>query len=274
MKENLANDKQVVFGVVDGKRFLTIQEAADFLKVSKTSLRRWSNTGRLSCYRVGIRSERRFEISDLLAFLSASNSPTSISDSDAAVGSKSESGPNTSTLPHHISTYYRSSDEQWELMEPHLLPHLVEKSRTVYVHDSSVEGILSRLTEKGLNTTKLQQQNVLIFVPSDQTYLLDGHFVPSRMLDFWQSMIGQAVMDGVTHLLLTGEMSWVLRGMPGSELLGIYERELDRFLNRFPSVTVVCQYALKEFSGEIIFDSLCAHPHLQLNDKIVSGLNG
>ena len=51
------------------QRFLTITEAAEFLQVSETSLRRWTNNGTLRCFRVGGRNERRFLKEDLLAFM-------------------------------------------------------------------------------------------------------------------------------------------------------------------------------------------------------------
>ncbi|OLC08841.1 MAG: hypothetical protein AUH41_07175 [Gemmatimonadetes bacterium 13_1_40CM_66_11] len=48
---------------------LDIKEAAAFLRVSETSLRRWTNAGRLRCFRIGGRRERRFRRADLEAFL-------------------------------------------------------------------------------------------------------------------------------------------------------------------------------------------------------------
>src|SRR5256885_11029990 len=55
---------------------LDIAEAAAFLHVSRMSLRRWTNAGRLPCFRVGGRRERRFRRADLLAFLERSGAPT------------------------------------------------------------------------------------------------------------------------------------------------------------------------------------------------------
>src|SRR5258706_12229565 len=49
---------------------LDIREAAALLRVSETSLRRWTNAGRLPCLRVGGRRERRFRRGGLLGFLS------------------------------------------------------------------------------------------------------------------------------------------------------------------------------------------------------------
>ena len=53
----------------DAEPLLDIEQAARFLNVSETSLRRWTNDGRLACLRVGRRRERRFRKADLLAFL-------------------------------------------------------------------------------------------------------------------------------------------------------------------------------------------------------------
>ncbi len=246
------------------KKLLTIQEAADFLKVSKTSLRRWSNSGRLPCYRVGSRNERRFQLTDLMAFLSNSVHPTPNSNTASQENITGQHVKEPVQTPHHISTYYRNESEQWQALEPYLVQHLGDKTRTVYIYNSSEEIVTKQFSRYGFNPGDLQQKKILNLIPFDQAYLLDGVFIPDRMLEFWQKTIGQAMMDGIQKILLTGEMGWAVRGLPGSELLCAYEKELDRFLKNFPMVTVVCQYPLKEFSGEVIFDSICAHAHLSL----------
>src|ERR1700704_4032840 len=53
--------------MTDETDLLDITEAARFLNVSETSLRRWTNPGALQCLRVGRRRERRFRRADLLA---------------------------------------------------------------------------------------------------------------------------------------------------------------------------------------------------------------
>src|SRR2546421_2422019 len=55
---------------------LDIAQAAALLHVSPMSLRRWTNSGRLSCFRIGGRRERRFRRADLLALLERSGEPT------------------------------------------------------------------------------------------------------------------------------------------------------------------------------------------------------
>src|SRR5687768_18309045 len=55
--------------MTDSEQLLDIEQAARFLNVSETSLRRWTNAGRLACLRVGRRRERRFRTADLLSFM-------------------------------------------------------------------------------------------------------------------------------------------------------------------------------------------------------------
>jgi transcriptional repressor of dcmA and dcmR len=50
---------------------MDIHEAARFLRVSEVSVRRYTNSGALSCLRVGGRRQRRFRRTDLEAFLGA-----------------------------------------------------------------------------------------------------------------------------------------------------------------------------------------------------------
>ena len=62
----------------DANDLLDIGEAARFLNVSETSLRRWTNAGALPCLRVGHRRERRFRRVDLLAFMEQQPSRSSL----------------------------------------------------------------------------------------------------------------------------------------------------------------------------------------------------
>ena len=50
-------------------KLLTIKEAASYLNVSEMSIRRWTNSGRLKCLRVGQKNERRFREKDLRSYL-------------------------------------------------------------------------------------------------------------------------------------------------------------------------------------------------------------
>lgn len=48
---------------------LSLQEAADYLKISKATLRKWTNDGIIEHIRLSSRGDRRFLLSDLEAFI-------------------------------------------------------------------------------------------------------------------------------------------------------------------------------------------------------------
>ena len=247
------------------QQYLTIAQAAEFLNVSKTSLRRWTNADVLKCYRIGSRCERRFLIDDLIAFMPSSTSDARL---PRVVGNQAT----TKRLRPHLCTQYSSSKEQWSLIRPHFLNHLNESSRIVYSYDQTTRHIDAWLAAEQLDTALLQAAGQLRLIPAAQSYLKNDHFDRSRMLDFWNKVIVAAKCDGVERLLLSGEMIWSTRGAPGSEELILYEAELDQMLQQYDWVTVVCQYDLRAFSAEVLFQSLCTHPTVQLEDRLTRGL--
>ncbi|MEE8470559.1 MAG: helix-turn-helix domain-containing protein [Dehalococcoidia bacterium] len=48
---------------------LTTRQVANLIQVSICSVRRWSNSGMLKCYRVGLRGDRRYRYDEVIRFL-------------------------------------------------------------------------------------------------------------------------------------------------------------------------------------------------------------
>lgn len=224
------------------EKFLNLTEAAEFLKVSKSSLRRWSNSGYLPSYRVGVRAERRFLLTDLLDIVRKNPS--------AAV-------PQPAANPH-ICTNFKDRDEQWQLFEPYLTTHLAPDAAIVYVYQGDESRIMNRLAADDKAQTMMRDDRLRLISAQD-SYLQDGYFDLQRMLEFWRVIIDGFQQRRIARLLLTGEMDWAALGAPGSDQLIDYEKQLDDFLKGCPNVTVVCQYDLTEFPATTIFDSVCLH---------------
>jgi transcriptional repressor of dcmA and dcmR len=51
------------------ERLLDVKDAAEFLNVSEMTIRRWTTSGKLRCYRLGGKRERRFHMRELEEFL-------------------------------------------------------------------------------------------------------------------------------------------------------------------------------------------------------------
>jgi len=240
---------------------LTIKQASAFLAVSKTTLRRMTNQGLLKSYRIGKQAGLRFSQSDFLEFKESQGTSTSTAKTDDELSGAV-----------HISTYYRDTTQQWEIIRPYFIENLRSGGRALYVYNSDPDWIVRGLARTGLQPESLIESGNLIFLSTSDTYLQGGYFDKDRMLDSLAEIIKQARKDGIESLFLSGEMGWANSGLPGCELLSSYERELEEMLPDFPSVTVVCQYPLREFYGGTIFDSMCIHPTIQWCDQPVAGL--
>ncbi|MGH8549382.1 MAG: MEDS domain-containing protein [Methylococcales bacterium] len=255
-------------------QFLTIAEAAQLLKVSKTSLRRWSNDGRLRCYRVGHRGERRFRHDELLSFVYGAEE----SRDELSSPAKERVGDPFSTRleirpPCHVCTMFKDDDDQWRQIRSYLLAHLVPGTRTVYVYHGERRRLLDRLREEGIDGQHLMEQGTLQMLSCFDTYLLGGFFDGARILDLCAETIKRNSAAGTGKLLVTGEMAWCASEPPGCEQLIEYESAYDELLRDYPRVTVVCQYSLATIAARIIYDNLCLHRYVQLPDRLAGGLN-
>src|SRR5207244_2157947 len=251
------------------QRFLTITEASEFLQVSETSLRRWTNSGKLRCFRVGGRSERRFLQEDLLAFMQTMNLQP-----EPPV---TETETNTDTLSEerHICLFFVNQDEQWQMMRPYLLEHLGTGVPVLYIQDSTPAGRLKELLHaEGLPVNDLITRGLLRILPPEDAYLLTGRFDDQRMLAFMESAILGALAAGYNRVFLTGEMTWSLQNAPGSESMMHYESLLNPVVDKYPGVTIVCQYDLKRFDGPSLLYALLTTPSVHVSSGRVAGFYG
>jgi excisionase family DNA binding protein len=256
---------------------LTIDEAARYLGVSKTSLRRWTRLGTLACLRVGARRERRFRPEDLARLLDP-DTPTSADaptlavasprgDPLVAIGAAAALG-----VPRHVCLHFHDRDELWRLFRPYVLAHMQRGQPMLYVHEASSRAdVLARLRGEGFDAQRLTADGLLRLLVPAEAYLRSGSFAPERMIDFMEAAILDRRAAGHETMLISGEMTWCLSGAPGVEGMIEYESQLNELLARYPQVTIVCHYDMHRLSGAITLGALCSHPHVQLPDRLVTG---
>lgn len=51
--------------IQENDKIMTAREAAAFLKINKQTLTRWAKDGKVKCFTVGKRKDRRFRLSDI-----------------------------------------------------------------------------------------------------------------------------------------------------------------------------------------------------------------
>lgn len=251
--------------MTESTKFLTIAEAAELLNVSKASLRRWTNSGRLHCYRVGDRNERRFNMDDLLNLIGGA--PTKKEDQRP----EAASAPIKTDKHRHVCFFYKSPKEQWQLFREYFLTHTDAYSKIIYLYHGDRDRIINWLKNESIDAEAMIAEGSLLMLSTAEAYHPNGYFNTDDMLAFWKEIIHNAEQKGVSKLLLTGEMGWANSNLPGHEQLLPYESALDCMLESYPWVTVVCQYPVYQISGSTVFDNLCVHTHVQLADRLASG---
>jgi PAS domain S-box-containing protein len=105
----------------------------------------------------------------------------------------------------------------------------------------------------------------------DDAYMREGIFDPDRMIALLRTETERALAEGYSALRVTGEMTWALRGLPGSERLIEYETRLNEF---FPGskCLAICQYDRRRFDPAVLLEVLRTHPIAVVGTEVYDNL--
>lgn len=261
------------------KRLLTIDEAARFLNVSKTSLRRWTKLGTLHCVRIGVRQERRFDQTDLEGLLNRNAVPQpqpqpvpepATSDSSDPIAVLFEAA--TRGVPRHVCLHHHDRDELWQLFRPFVHDHIIRGAPILYIHEDGARAdVDGRLKAEGFDAADLAARGLLRLLVPAASYLRTGNFSATRMIDFMEAAILDLRALGHSAILISGEMTWYLSGAEGVREMIPYEAALNDLLRRYPEVTIVCHYDMTRLPVSVHLGAMCSHTHVQLADRLVPG---
>jgi len=223
-------------------QLLDIKQAADFLRVSETSLRRWTNSGRLPCLRVGHRRERRFRRADLLAF----------AEQQPGVHARAGTAWRVGGVGGHLLGVYGSDHGRADLATSFIADGLREGSVCFLLATREVQSDVSRqLRDRGdaararLGDGSLQMSEYLGSIDEQLQYL--------------ESCFDVALRRGATSMCVVGD---VLAFKDAISMDGLveYEARYDaRIARRYPVMTL-CQYDARGFSASDMLGCLKVHP--------------
>jgi len=167
----------------------------------------------------------------------------------------------------HICAFYPSLAERDEILIPYLREGMDYGDKCICVLDNADSGSLgASIGPSGRTDTANREQ--LELLRSEDIYLESGEFSTKRMIEFWDTSVGDALAGGFEFARAAGEMTWALREMPGVEELIGYESLLNKFLPKYPQV-ILCLYELGRFSGEVLVDVLKTHPKVLLGGMLL-----
>jgi hypothetical protein len=169
----------------------------------------------------------------------------------------------------HICYLFNDDNERKRFMPAYVHSGIEEQETVDYVADVPTHDLLDHVAEDlGLNMPYAQWQNRLALATALETYCPDGHFSPDEMLDRLRDMYMVRRGAGCPGVRASGEMTWALRGIPGSERLVEYEARINDLVRDVP-LTVMCQYDTRRFDGGTIFEILNVHPIMVVRGQIL-----
>ena len=160
----------------------------------------------------------------------------------------------------HLCHIYETEEGLRSWLTPFIRQGLEHGEKVIYILDThTAEQILNYLRDHGVETESYLESGQLTIFTVDEVYMREGIFDPDSMIALLGDQEEQALNQGYSALRATGEMTWALKGLPGSERLMEYEAKLNEFFPKSKCLGV-CQYDKRRFAPEILLDVLSTHP--------------
>jgi excisionase family DNA binding protein len=230
---------------------LSTAEAAEFLRVSEASVRRWSDAGLLPNQRLGRKRSRRFAESDLVKFLNRTESASS----PMRLAAVEVEGVAIS-VPSHLATFYSSDSGRLRLT----LPFLIEGARLRHHCFLAASDELLEIYLKALRNGGDIDLDRAIAEGRFSALRFDGATVDTAVA-FWEEKFADVRSQGSSIIRHVGEMATVRRMFPSEDEMLRFEEAYDVMCRRY-RVAAICQYDVREFDGLAMLRVLKAHPDL------------
>lgn len=169
----------------------------------------------------------------------------------------------------HMCLIYKTEEERKLLIKKFIAAGIQNKERVEYFYDEwSEEQISNELLNSGIDIAEAQDSGQIRFHQTGQVYHPNGTFSPEPM---WRSLCNcysNGLRDGFEGVRLSGEMTWSLKNVPGSENLIEYESGINKLMTSHP-MAIICQYDANRFDGATLFEVLRVHPYMIAQGRIV-----
>lgn len=170
----------------------------------------------------------------------------------------------------HMCLIYTTEEERKTLIKKFIAAGFKDHDRIEYFYDEwNVAQIWDELRKIGIDVSIEKNSNQIRFRQTGQIYHPNGAFSAESM---WQRLCdcyNTGLKDGFEGVRLSGEMTWSLKNIPGSEHLIEYESGINKLIVSHPMV-IICQYDANRFDGVTLMEVLRVHPFMIARGRIVS----
>ena len=236
------------------EKLLNVRQAAARLNVSQMTIRRWTNDGLLTCFRIGKKRERRFSEADLHAFLAGRTDPAAAATAAPALHRPTDRTDGVSLgfanlhVPDgtHLTHLYLDRSEALGIQGFFVRQGLnIGETVMVVTPADRRDTLLDTLARDGIPVQDLIQQRQLVHSTGKQT--------PEQMNAF----ISRVSSSAQSGFRLVGDMVWTtVAGWSLEQTKALEEGTNTRLA---PGLLFLCQYSLTDFSGAQTMMALETH---------------
>jgi hypothetical protein len=169
----------------------------------------------------------------------------------------------------HMCMIFDDDAERRAVIARFLQAGLEANEAVSYLVDTlSPEELKQSLSEAGVALPAEPAGRRFRVVPAADAYCPDGTFNVDRMLGWSRENYPRILQEGYVGARVTGEMSWVRKGLPGSDDVSEYEARLNTREVRAVETTALCQYDARVFDGATLYDILSVHPAMIVHGQV------
>ena len=169
----------------------------------------------------------------------------------------------------HMCLVFRTEEERKKIITKFIESGILDDERVSYFADSATpEDVIDWLSSLDVDISEALHEHNFSTDNAVDVYCPDGTFQPERMLNTLKESYTASEQAGYSNARVTGEMTWALKGLPGSERLIEYESKINEVVKTHP-ITAMCQYDANRFSGSLIYQAIQVHPFMVVNGQLV-----
>lgn len=167
---------------------------------------------------------------------------------------------------HHLCMIFDNEEQRRKIVAKFLAAGLKRGELIRYIADvATTEEVRAWLLEMGVELPEDETFNVF---KAESFYCPSGRFDPQELIGGMLPRFELAKKAGYSGVRSCGEMTWALRGIPGSDNLLEYETLLSTVIGTFPHIGM-CLYDARLFDGATLFKVLQVHPYMIVQGQIV-----
>lgn len=188
-----------------------------------------------------------------------------------ASGQEIDMGFTQEVIPdcHHLCLIYDNEEQRQKIVSKYLAAGLKRGNIVRYFADRTPpEHVRAWLLQAGIELPKAEQDGAFAIISAENAYCPNGHLEPREVVESAKSRYAMAKEAGYSGSRVCGEMSWVLRDVPGADRFLEYEARLNTITETFPYIGM-CQYDARLFDGATLFKVLEVHPYMIAQGQII-----